>query len=143
MIRRINSKDKNSLASYFSNKLNINIEDALVKTNKILKSNSTNFIKEERELSGVCWIETRLINDVKTKYIEILVNNWRLAEQFLQCLRWSLNGEYWFSLPKHDFLNRTLNKVGIRFIRVEGDRNIYCYKFEKHYFRNYKSDDIE
>jgi hypothetical protein len=143
MIRRINSKDKNSLASYFSNKLNINIEDALVKTNKILKSNSTNFIKEERELSGVCWIETRLINNIKTKYIEILVNNWRLAEQFLQCLRWSLNGEHWFSLPKHDFLNRTLNKAGIRFIRVEGDRNIYCYRFEKRDFRNYKSDDIE
>lgn len=143
MIRRINSKDKNSLASYFSNKLNITIEDALVKTNKILKSNFTNFIKEERELFGVCWVETRLINDVKTKYIEILVNNWRLAEQFLQCLRWSLNGEHWFSLPKHDFLNRTLNKAGIRFIRVEGDRNIYCYRFEKRDFRNYKSDDIE
>ena len=136
-------KDKSSIAFYLSNKLNISIEDATIRANKIIKSGLENFIKEEKDLSGICYIESKLVNDTKIKYVEILVNNWRLAEQFLQCLRWTLNGEHWFSLPKHDFLNRTFNKNGLRYIRVEGDRNIYCYKFEKRDFRNYKNEDVD
>jgi len=98
---------------------------------------------EGKELHGVCWIESRLIGEKKEKFIEILCNNWRLAESYIQVLRWNLDGVFYFSLPKHDFLNRTLNKAGIRFVKVDGDKNIYNYKFEKRNFVNYKSEDNE
>lgn len=143
MIRQISTGDKTSVAIYLAQKLNISLPEANFKANKIIKSGQVSFLKEEKELSGLCYVESRLVNGVKTNFIEIIVNNWRLAESFLQCLRWSLNGIYWFSLPKHDFLNRTLNKSGIRFVKVDGDKNIYNYKFEKRDFFNYKSEDVD
>jgi hypothetical protein len=143
MIRKIKSEDKSSLIIYFASKLNISVSDAAIKVLKIIKNGLPSLILESKDIQGVCWIEKRAIGDKKEKYIEILCNNWRLAESFLNMLRWQLSGEYWFSLPRHDFLNRTLNKNGIRFVRVEGDKNIYSYKFEKREFRNYKLEDNE
>lgn len=128
---------------YLAQKLNISLPEASIKAKQIIKSGLPSLIKEAKDLSGVAWIEHRIVNDKKEKFIEILVNNWRLAEEFIQCLRWKLNGIYWFSLPRHDFLNRTFNKNGIRYIRVENDKNIYCYKFEKRNFYSFKSDDLE
>lgn len=143
MIRKTNAKDITSLSVYLSQKLGISISDAKKKASKIVKSGLPNFIKEEKDLSGVCFVETKIVNDVKKKFVYIYVNNWRLAENFLQCLRWNLNGEYWFALPKHDTLNRTYNKNSIKFIRVDGDKNIYCFKFEKRIFKSFKSEDID
>ena len=62
---------------------------------------------------------------------------------YIKILRWNLKGIYWFSLTKHDFLNRTYNKNGLRFIKCDGDKNLYCYKFEKRQFANFKSEDNE
>ncbi len=142
MIRRISNRDKVALTLYLSNKLRISLPEANSKVRKILKTGIC-FIKEEKDLTGVCWIESRLVGEKKEKFIEILCNNWRLAEDFIQVLRWNLNGIYFFALPKHDFLNRTFNKNGIRFQRVDGDKNIYNYKFELRNFVNYKSEDNE
>jgi hypothetical protein len=143
MIRKITSSDKTSVASYLVSKLNMPLLEAIKKANKIIKSGRVSFLKEERDLSGLCYTESRVVNGVKTNFVEIIVNNWRLAEDFIQVLRWNLDGIYWFSLPRHDFLNRTLNKIGIRFVRVDGDRNVYCYKFEKRNFYSFKSEDNE
>jgi hypothetical protein len=143
MIRQVSTKDKTSVAIYLAQKLNISLPDANFKANKIVKSGLPVFMLEGKDLQGICWVELRLIGEKKEKFIEILCNNWRLAESYLQVLRWNLDGIFWFSLPKHDFLNRTLNKAGMRYVRVEGDRNIYNYKFEKRNFVNYKSEDIE
>src|SRR4030067_3737377 len=101
MIRKISSSDKVAIAVYLSNKLNISLSEANAKTRKILK-NGLSFIKEEKELTGICWVEPRLIGEKKEKFVEIVVNNWRLAEDFIQVLRWNLNGLYFFALPKHD-----------------------------------------
>jgi len=119
------------------------LSDAVKKANKIIKSGLTNFIKEGKDLEGVCYVESKLVNDKKEKFIVILVNNWRLAESFIQCLRWELNGDYFLSVPKHDFLNRTYNKNGIRFLRVDGDNNLYISRFEKRFFQSYKAEDNE
>lgn len=143
MIRQVSTKDKTSIAIYLAQKLNISLSDANRKTNKIIKSGLPAFIFEGKDLQGICWIESRLIGEKKEKFVEILVNNWRLAESYIQVLRWRLDGIYFFSLPKRDFLNRTLNKAGIRFIKVDGDKNVYNYKFEKRNFFNYKSEDNE
>jgi hypothetical protein len=143
MIRNCTTKDLSSISVYLAQKLNISLPEASIKTKKIIKSGLPSLIKESKDLTGIVWVESRIINDKKEKFIEIFVNNWRLAEDFIQCLRWKLDGVYWFSLPRHDFLNRTFNKNGIRFSRVEGDRNIYCYKFERRNFFNYKSEDNE
>lgn len=143
MIRKINIKDVNSVAEYLSKKLNISFLEASIKASKIAKSGNISFLKDEKDISGLCWIESKIVKEKKERYIEIYVNNWRLAEEFLQCLRWTINGIYYFSLPKHDTLNRTLNKAGMRFFKVEGDKNIYVYKFEKRNFISYKSEDNE
>jgi hypothetical protein len=143
MIRQISTKDKISLSVYLSSKLGISFSDATKKASKIIKSGFPNLMLESSDLQGVCWVETRIIADKKIKFVEMVVNNWRLAESFLQALRWKLCGEYWFSLPKHDFLNRTYNKQGIRFMKVDGQNNLYCYKFEKRNFFNYKREDEE
>jgi hypothetical protein len=143
MIRKLDTKDKNSCAIYLATKLNISFSEALLKVNKILKSGLPNFLKDERDLQGICWVESRLIGDKKEKYIEILVNNWRLAENFIQILRWNLNGDFYLSIPKHSMLNRTYNKNGIRYLRVDGLNNLYIYRFEKRRFYNNKSDDNE
>jgi hypothetical protein len=143
MIRQTSTKDKTSIAVYLSKKLNISLKDASIKARKIVKNGLPSFLKESKDLEGVCWVETRLVNEKKEKFVEILVDNWRLAESFIQCLRWSLDGICWFSLPRHDMLNRTLNKAGIRFVKVDGDKNVYIYKFEKRYFQSYKSEDNE
>jgi hypothetical protein len=143
MIRQISTKDKTSIAIYLAQKLNISLPEANIKANKIVKSGLPAFMIEGKELQGICWVETRLIGEKKEKFVEILCNNWRLAESYIQVLRWNLNGIYWFSLPKHDFLNRTFNKNGLRYMRCEGDRNIYCYKFEKRNFYSFKSEDLE
>jgi hypothetical protein len=141
VIRQASTNDKTSIAVYLSKKLSISLPDANIKTNRIIKSGLPSFIKEGKDLDGVCWVETRLVNDKKEKFVEILVDNWRLAESYIQVLRWNLDGIYYFSLPKRDMLNRTYNKQGIRYMRCEGDRNIYCYRFEKRNFFNYKSED--
>lgn len=143
MIRNITTKDKTSLAVYLSSKLNISLPDAKLKASKIVKNGQTSFLKEEKDLSGICYVENRLINDKKEKYVVILVNHWKLAESFIQCLRWKLDGIFWFELPKHDSLNRTFNKAGIRFVKIDGDRNLYNYKFDKRQFFSFKSEDIE
>jgi hypothetical protein len=143
MIRICSTKDKTSIALYLSKKLNISLNDANIKTRRIVKSGLPSFIKESKELEGVCWVETRLVNEKKEKFITILVDNWRLANDFIQMFRWTLDGIYWFELPKHDMLNRTLNKAGIRFVKVDGDKNIYNYRFEKRYFQSFKSEDNE
>jgi hypothetical protein len=143
MIRPCSTKDKTSIAVYLASKLGISLSEATIKAKNIVKSGLPNFIKEEKNLTGLCYVEIRTINDKKEKFVEILSDNWRLAESFIQCLRWKLDGIFWFSLPKHDSLNRTYNKNSIRFVRVDGDKNIYNYKFEKREFRNYKSEDLE
>ena len=143
MIRLISTKDKISIAIYLASKLNIDLPEANRRANKIIKSGLPSFILESKDLQGLCYVEKRQVGDKQEKFIEILVGNWRLAESFIQMLRWNLDGDYWFSLPRHDFLNRTFNKNGIRYVRVEGDRNIYCYRFEKRNFFNYKSEDVD
>jgi len=124
-------------------KLNISLPDANIKANKIIKSGLPAFLLEGKDLQGICYVELRLVGDKKEKFVEILCDNWRLAESYLQVLRWNLDGIYWFSLPKRDFLNRTYNKQGIRYMRCDGDKNIYCYKFEKRNFYSFKSEDVE
>jgi len=143
MIRKTNAKDITSLSVYLSQKLGISISDAKKKASKIIKSGLPNFIKEEKDLSGVCFVETKIVNDVKKKFVYIYVNNWRLAENFLQCLRWTLSGEHMFLIPRRDMLNRTYNKAGIKYIKIEGDNHLYSYVFEKRNFTSYKSEDNE
>jgi hypothetical protein len=141
MIRQISTKDKISLATYLAVKINIPLSEATVKAVRIIKSGLPSLMMESKDLQGICWVENKLVGEKKVKYVEILVNNWRLAENFIQVLRWKLNGEYFFSIPKHDFLNRTYNKNGIRFLKCDGDKNVYCQRFEKRDFYSFKSED--
>jgi len=141
MIRNWKQQDVSALSLYISKKLNVPISEATLKARKVIKSGLPSFLKEESDLTGVCWIEARVIDGKKLKFIEILANNWRLAEDYIQCLRWEIHGEYYFSVPRHDSLNRTYNKNGIRYLRVEGDKNIYVYRFERRNFVSYKSED--
>lgn len=143
MIRQISTKDRTSISLYLASKLNIALPEANRIANKIIKSGLPSFILESKDLQGLCYVENRKIGDKQEKFVEILVGNWRLAESFLQVLRWNLNGIYYFALPKHDMLNRTLNKNGMRFFKVDGDKNLYNYKFEKRYFQSYKAEDNE
>jgi hypothetical protein len=143
MIRNATTKDITSIATFLSNKLNLSLNDAVKKSRKIVKNYSPSFLKEEKDLSGVCWVEKRIVNNVPQKFVEIHVKNWRLAEDFIQCLKWSLNGEYMFLIPRKDMLNRTYNKAGIKYLKIEGDNHLYSYRFEKREFRNYKSEDLE
>jgi len=141
MIRKVTTKDLTSIATFLSSKQNISLKDAVVKAKRIVKSGLPSFIKEEKDLSGICFVESRIVNNVKQKFVEIYVNNWRLAESFLQCLRWELNGEYFFVIPRKDFLNRTYNKAGIKYLRIEGENHLYTYKFEKRQFHSFKQED--
>jgi hypothetical protein len=143
MIRQCSTKDRTSIAVYLVSKLGISLSDATFKAKRIIKSGYPSFLKEEKNLSGLCYVESRIVNDKKERFVEILSDNWRLAESFIQCLRWKLDGIHYFSLPKHDSLNRTYNKNGIRFLKVDGDRNIYQYKFEKRQFYSFKSEDLD
>jgi len=143
MIRQISKKDKTAIEFYLSTKLRLSFLEASVKTRKIIKSGLPALIMESKELQGICWAENRIVDDKKVKYIEILVNNWRLAEAFIKILRWNLNGDYYLSIPKHDFLNRTYNKNGIRFLKVNGKNNEYITRFEKRTFYNFKKDDVK
>jgi hypothetical protein len=143
MIRNATTKDITSIATFLSNKLSLSLNDAVKKSRKIVKNYSPSFLKEEKDLSGVCWVENRIVNNVPQKFVEIHVKNWRLAEDFIQCLKWSLNGEYMFLIPRKDMLNRTYNKAGIKYLKIEGDNHLYSYRFEKREFRNYKSEDLE
>jgi hypothetical protein len=141
VIRQITSKDSNEISLYLVSKLNIPFSEAEKKVRKIIKSGLPSFLLEAKDLQGICYVEHRIINDEKTKFVEILCDNWRLAEMYIKILRWNLNGIYWMSLPKHDFLNRTFNKNGLRFTKCDGNKNIYCYRFEKRNFVNFKSED--
>lgn len=143
MIRQISTKDRTSISLYLASKLNIDLPEANRRARKIIKSGLPSFILESKDLQGLCYVEKRQVGDKQEKFIEILVGNWRLAENFIQVLRWNLDGVYWFSLPKHDFLNRTLNKAGMRYVRVEGDKNVYNYKFERRQFYSFKLEDLE
>ena len=143
MIRRIVKSDKNSITEYLANKLHISLPEAMIKAKKIIKSGHISFLKDDKDVTGICYVEKRQLGDKQENFVEILTNHWRLAEAFIQCLRWQLNGICYFSLFKHDSLNRTLNKNGIRFLKCEGDRNIYWYKFEKINFQSFKIEDNE
>ena len=143
MIRQISTGDKTSIAIYLAQKLNISLPDANIKVNKIIKSGLPAFMLEGKDLQGMCWVELRLIGEKKEKFVEILCNNWRLAESYIQVLRWNLNGDYFFSVPKHDWLNRTLNKNGIRFTKIDGLNNLYIGRFEKRTFYSFKSEDVD
>lgn len=143
MIRNATTKDITSIATFLSNKLNLSLHDAVKKSRKIVKNGLPSFLKEEKDLTGVCWVEKRVVNNVPQKFVEIHVKNWRLAEDFIQCLKWSLNGEYMFLIPRKDMLNRTYNKAGIKYLKIEGDNHLYSYRFEKREFRNYKSEDLD
>lgn len=143
MIRQISVKDISAVSMYLANKLNISFTDAKIKARKIIKSGNHSFLLDEANLQGICYVETKVVNNKKVKFIEIIADNWRLAESFIQILKWNLNGEYFFALPKHHFLNRTYNKKGIKFFRVEGDKNLYIYNFEKRTFFNNKAEDSE
>jgi hypothetical protein len=143
MIRKATIKDITAIALFLSNKLNLPFKETVVKARKIVKSGSPNFLKEEKDLTGVCWVEKKIVNNAPQKFVEIHVTNWRLAEMFLQCLRWELNGEYMFLIPRRDMLNRTYNKAGIKYLKIEGDNHLYVYKFEKREFRSYKSEDLD
>ena len=143
MIRNATTKDITSIATFLSNKLNLSLNDAVKKSRKIVKNGLPSFLKEEKDLSGVCWVEKRVVNNVPQKFVEIHVNHWKIAEDFIQCLKWSLNGEYMFLIPRKDMLNRTYNKAGIKYLKIEGDNHLYSYRFEKRIFRNYKSEDLD
>lgn len=141
MIHHITNKDKVLVAEYLVKKLDIPFKDAIIKTQKIIKSGLPSYIKDEKNLSGVCWVEIRTVNNIKQKHVEILCDNWRLAELFLKVLKWDLNGDYCFSIPKHHFLNRTYNKQGLKFFKCNGNNNDYIMKYEKRNFYLIKSDD--
>ena len=143
MIRKISNKDNVSIAVYLSKKLNLSLSDANIKANKIIKSGLPAFILEGKDIQGICWVENRLIDNKKEKFVEILVNHWRLAESYIQILRWNLNGDYFLLIPKYDTLNRTYNKNGIRFLKVEGQNNLYVARFEKRNFYSFKSEDVD
>lgn len=141
MIRPFHKTDKIAIADYLSKKLNLSMSDANLEAHKILKSKTQGFIKEDINLEGLCWIDKKIINEKPVKRLTFLVNNWRLAEDFIKLLRWNLSGEYIVECPKHDFLNRTLTKNGFRFLRLEDNKNVYNFRFEKRSFTNYKSED--
>jgi hypothetical protein len=143
MIRKATIKDITAIALFLSNKLNLPFKETVVKARKIVKSGSPNFLKEEKDLTGVCWVEKKIVNNAPQKFVEIHVTNWRLAEMFLQCLRWELNGDYYFLIPRRDMLNRTYNKNSIKFLKIEGDNHLYSYVFQKREFRSYKSEDLD
>lgn len=143
MIRHATTKDITSIATFLSNKLNLSLNDAVKKAKKIVKNGLPSFLKEEKDLTGVCWVEKRVVNNVPQKFVEIHVKNWRLAEDFIQCLKWSLNGEYMFLIPRKDMLNRTYNKAGIKYLKIEGDNHLYSYVFQKREFKSFKSEDNE
>ena len=143
MIRKCIISDKSSIAIYLASKLNISIVESNRKAKKIIKSGLPAFILEGKDLQGLCWVESRLVGEKKEKFIEILCNNWRLGESYIQVLRWNLNGDYQFSVPKHDWLNRTLNKNGIRFNKIDGLNNLYIGRFEKREFHSFKSEDAD
>jgi hypothetical protein len=143
MIRKAITKDITSIAVFLSNKLNLSLKDSVIKAKRIVKSGLPSFLKEEKDLSGLCFVETKLVGDVKKKFVNIYVSNWRLAESFIQCLRWTLNGEHFFLIPRKDMLNRTYNKAGIKYLKIEGDNHLYSYVFEHRVFTSYKSEDIE
>jgi hypothetical protein len=143
MIRHISTGDKNLVSDYLANKLRIPFSEAQKKARKIIKSGLPSFLLESKDLQGICYVENRIVNDKKEKFVEILCDNWRLAEKYIKILRWSLNGDYFFLVPKHDWLNRTYNKNGIRFYKVDGSNNLYIGRFEKRTFVNFKAADNE
>ena len=138
MIRQINKKDTLFISEYLSKKLSISNKEANSKISKLIKSGLPAFIKEGLYIDGICWVE---IDDKKVKRINFQVDNWKIAEDFIKVLKWNLNGDYIIELPKYDFLNKTLNKNGFKFFKVENNKNYYTYKFEKRVFYNTKSDD--
>lgn len=143
MIRHCTTKDRTSIAVYLATKLKISLSEANSKAKRIVKNGMSSFLKEEKNLTGLCWVETRIVNDKKEKFVEILSDHWKLAESFLQCLRWALNGDYYFAAPIHDSLNRTFNKHGLQFIKVNDKFNVYIGRFEKRVFKSFKSEDID
>lgn len=143
MIRAIKRTDKSDIVQYLVKKLSISFEESEKKARKLLKLNNLCFIKESKNLEGICWVENILVADKKVKKLSFLVDNWKLADDFIKLLRWNLNGEYITEIPKHDFLNRTLSKNGFRFLRLENNKNVYNYRFDLKIFTNYKIDDVD
>jgi hypothetical protein len=131
MIRNLQPKDELNFITYYSSKVNCSLKDAKHQFKQIIKSGLPALIKDESTLSGVCWIDSRKVEDKKIRYLNFLVNNWRLAEAFLQVLRWNYNGEVIVELDKHHFLNRTVNKNRFIFLRTENNKNIFKYTFIK------------
>lgn len=143
MIRQAELRDKIMVTEYVVKKLNISMKEANSKISKQIKSGLPLFLKDEKDIRGICWVEKITINDKKVKKLSFLFDDWRLAEDMIKYLRWQLNGEYITDLPKHDTLNRTLNKNGFRFTHIADNKNHYIYRFEKRTFKNYKSEDYE
>jgi hypothetical protein len=131
MIRNLQPKDELNFITYYSSKTNCSLKDAKYQFKQIIKSGLPALIKEESILTGVCWIENRIVEEKKIKHLNFLVNNWRLAEAFLQVLRLNYNGKVIVELDKRHFLNRTLNKHHFNFLKLDNDKNIFEYKFEK------------
>jgi len=141
MIRLITKQDKSSIIEYLSKKLVISEQQAALKTNKLINRGLPFFIKELKNIEGICWVEHLTIDEKKVRKLFFLVDNWRLAEDLIKLLRWNLNGDYVIEIPKHDFLNRTLNKNGFRFSHIKDNYNVYNYRFEKRTFHNSKLED--
>lgn len=143
MIRLIKKEDTLSIVEYLLKKLAITPQEAKVISRKIVKSGLPSFLKDSKSLEGICWMEKSILNEKPIKKLNFLVDNWRLAEDFIKILRWNVNGEIIIDIPRHDFLNRTLTKNGFRFLKLENNRNVYNYRFEKREFHNIKSEDNE
>lgn len=129
MIRSIKQKDKCDFITAYIYHNRCSPDEAKLKFNHIIKSGLFNLILEDKNISNFCWLEHKVINDKKNKYLYFLVNHWKVAESFINMCRWNINGEIWVELPKHHFLNRTLNKQNFKFIKVENNKNIYNYTF--------------
>lgn len=143
MIRPIKKSDKSSLCEYIKNKYSCTYTEAEKESRKLLKFSQKCYIKEDKDLYGVCWIEKCIFDKLPSKKINFLVDNWHLADDFIKILRWNLNGLYIIEVPQNHFLNKTLNKNGFRFIRLQNNKNLYHYKFELRKFTNYKLEDLE
>jgi len=137
MIRNIITKDKYNFLDYYSKQLNVSFKEAEIKFNKILKNSSAKLILVNKDVEGICWTEK---DDSKKKHLFLLVNHWKIAESFIQSLRWDLSGEYEINIPKYHFLNRTLNKNGFKFYKVDDKNNYYKYTFIKRILTNAKSE---
>lgn len=129
MIRSVKSKDMSSFITTYSYHNHCSYLESKSKFNTLIKSGLFALVLEDKSVDNFCWVENKIVNEKKIKYLYFLVNHWKVAESFINMCRWNINGEIWVELPKHHFLNRTLNKQNFKFIKVEDNKNIYNYTF--------------